>query len=95
VKTYIKRVETTATEFKDAAVQQLGDCGMKQEQIASPLGTTVATVSRWFNFEQEFHLPAFTLAILPKEFSVPILRWLANHHGMNLTERIPVVGTVI
>ncbi|MEW6511852.1 MAG: hypothetical protein AB1428_12950 [Bacteroidota bacterium] len=84
MRSYNPKVDILAQEFKDRMIQALGDSTLTQEAIADALATTQGTISRWLNYTSEVHTPAFALAVIPKEISVPLLRFLARAHGYEL-----------
>jgi transposase-like protein len=90
---YSSKIERLASEFKDEAVQQQHDCGLRQADIADAIETTTQTVSRWMAYSSEFHIPAFALAVLPATFSIPLIRWIAARHGYTVEPRKDVTAT--
>ena len=92
MRTYNPKIESLAREFKDLAVQMLGETALTQESLADSLSTTQGTISRWLAYTSDLHIPAIALAILPKEFSLPLLKWILDRHGLIATPKIPVTG---
>jgi hypothetical protein len=82
-----KRIQDMASSFKAACVDALMDSSLTQQDLADAAGTNQATISRWFAYSTECHMPAFALLALPEPVRLSILRYLADCANCSVTPR--------
>ncbi len=84
-----ERIQRLANDFKQACIEAYHDSPFNQQAVADSCETTQESVSRWFSYTSDQHLPAFLISFLPKEIAVPILKFLANKFEYVLVARKP------
>ena len=78
-----------ANDFKQACIEAFHDSPFNQQAIADACDTTQETISRWFGYTSEQHLPAFLLSVLPKEIAIPLLKFFADKFDYVMIARKP------
>lgn len=82
-----KRIADLASAFKEACVDALVESGLTQQDLADACGTNQATISRWFAYSTEFHMPAYIVHVLPEPLRIVILRHLADSMNCSVNPR--------
>jgi hypothetical protein len=84
------KMKRLAEDFKSFCVDLYHETYCKQEEIADALGTTQATIARWFSYNTELHFPAFAIPLLPDEMKKGVITYLAKTCGLMILPEIKI-----